>query len=291
MSYSSRPPSRVRLDRPSLALLRVVLLGALVLGLLVQPAQAAASALPLSKTKTMCVFSPSLSSSSEPVLTLTRAAQVPFWRQLHAERIRLAVRLQSVLAVLGRASSSPSSAVLESTSLTPRISCRRAPAVPVSTLGHCTSRVHVLTLSLAAWPDYLVKDAAAPASLRNAYYDFARGGATISAERQLIGYPNVSLAAEVDLFEQYFVDEKAGADLPGSQPTWDAASTLFSASASLSCSYLAHDVLTSPCACSHLVRHQRHRDHVAPRRRVPAHARVDLWRVPGRRRPSLRPWR
>lgn len=55
MSYSSGAPSRVRLDRPSPALLRVALLGALVLGVLVQTAQAAASALPLSKTKTMCV--------------------------------------------------------------------------------------------------------------------------------------------------------------------------------------------------------------------------------------------
>ncbi|GAA5940110.1 hypothetical protein JCM3775_007266, partial [Rhodotorula graminis] len=163
MSYSSGAPSRVRLDRPSPALLRVALLGALVLGVLVQTAQAAASALPLSKTKTMFLFGDSYTQNG---------FDLEFGYNL-------------------------------------------------------SSQFSVTSAGGPTWPDYLVKDAAAPASLRNAYYDFARGGATISAERQLIGYPNVSLAAEVDLFQQYFVDSKAGADVPGTQPDWDAASTLF----------------------------------------------------------------
>ncbi|BGP51962.1 hypothetical protein JCM10450v2_007922 [Rhodotorula kratochvilovae] len=83
--------------------------------------------------------------------------------------------------------------------------------------------------SSSVWPDYLVRSPAAPAALRSSYYNFGKGGATIGADRELVGYPNVSLADQVDTFERYFV----GADVSEGgvaeeRPVWDGNSTLFS---------------------------------------------------------------
>ncbi|GAA6003329.1 SGNH/GDSL hydrolase family protein [Rhodotorula paludigena] len=76
-----------------------------------------------------------------------------------------------------------------------------------------------------SWPDYLAQLDEAPATLRDRVFDFGKGGATIGGDRELVGYPNVSFADEIDKFEAWFV--KASTEGENARPTWDGESTLF----------------------------------------------------------------
>ncbi|GAA6015927.1 hypothetical protein JCM10207_006809 [Rhodosporidiobolus poonsookiae] len=81
------------------------------------------------------------------------------------------------------------------------------------------------------WVSYLSTSPLASPSLAENTFALARGGATVSPEATFAGYPNMSLANQVDWFEREFTDSSVEfvekQQERGGAPSWEGESTLF----------------------------------------------------------------
>ncbi|BGP20376.1 hypothetical protein JCM10213v2_008524 [Rhodosporidiobolus nylandii] len=99
-------------------------------------------------------------------------------------------------------------------------------------LGYLPSQQNLTTSSGGgSWASYLSTSPAASLQLEDHTFVFARGGATLNGNATFAGYPNMSFANQVDVFETWFTNNTQDGvekqQVLGGAPEWDSEDTLF----------------------------------------------------------------
>ncbi|GAA5834393.1 hypothetical protein JCM11251_007977 [Rhodosporidiobolus azoricus] len=83
-----------------------------------------------------------------------------------------------------------------------------------------------------SWIGYLGESPLAQPTLASNTFNFARGGSTLAPNMTFLGYANMSMSNQVDIFEKWFTNNSeafaADQEKNGGKPEWDADETLFS---------------------------------------------------------------